>query len=71
LRADEKTVAVDVSIEVDAGTVVLAGIVATTGERDRAAEVVASVPGVVRVDNLLNSMSGGLGRRMFPSGLTQ
>lgn len=71
LRADEKTAEVDVSITVDAGVVTLAGIVATPGERDRAAVNVAAVAGVTKVENALNSMSGGLGRRMFPSGLTR
>ncbi len=71
LRAEEKTAEVDVSIEVDQGRVVLAGIVATPAERDRAADVAAAVPGVMSVDNRLNSMSGGIGRRMFPSGLTR
>src|SRR5258706_504851 len=71
LRADEKTAEVDVSIEVEAGVVRLAGIVATPGERDHAGDVVAAVPGVAKVENALNSMSGGIGRRMFPSGLTR
>ena len=71
LRADEKTAEVDVSIMVDAGVVTLAGIVATPGEKDRAAANVAAVAGVIKVENALNSMSGGLGRRLFPSGLTR
>ncbi len=71
LRADEKTAEVDVSIEAEAGLVVLAGIVATPAERDRAGDVAAAVTGVVKVDNKLNSMSGGIGRRLFPSGLTR
>ena len=71
LRADEKTAEVDASITVDAGVVTLAGIVATPGEKDRAAANVAAVAGVIKVENALNSMSGGLGRRLFPSGLTR
>ena len=71
LRADEKTAEVDVSITVDAGVVTLAGIVVTPGEKDRAAANVAAVAGVIKVENALNSMSGGLGRRLFPSGLTR
>jgi cytidylate kinase len=71
LRANEKTAAVDVAIDVEAGVVTLSGIVATPSELAAAADVAAAAPGVVKVINALNSMSGGVGRRIFPSGLTR
>lgn len=71
LRANDATAETDVAIDVSAGAVVLSGIVATPGERDRASDVAAAVAGVGTVDNQLNTMSGGPGRRIFPSGLTR
>ena len=65
LRADRRTMDVDVTIEACAGRVVLRGIVASGAERKRACEVVAGVRGAREVVDELRAMSGGLGR--FPS----
>ncbi len=53
LRADERTHEVKVSIESRAGHVTLSGIVFSDDERNLTQAVVASVPGVVDIDNQL------------------
>ena len=70
-RAQPDTQEVDVSVTASAGGVMLEGMVANAGERQRCEEIAGAVSGVSRVDNRLRSMSGGVGRRIFPSGLTQ
>lgn len=53
LRSDERTHEVKVSIDSSAGRVTLSGIVFSESERDLTQSVVASVPGVVDIDNQL------------------
>jgi len=64
LRADEATRGVDITVESDAGKLVLRGIVADSREKDASAAVAAAVPGVVSVDNQLRTMAGS---RLFAS----
>ncbi len=64
LRADETTRGVDITVESDAGKLVLRGIVADAREKDASAAVAAAVPGVVSVDNQLRTMAGS---RLFAS----
>ncbi len=64
LRADEATRGVDITVESDAGKLVLRGIVADAREKDASAAVAAAVPGVVSVDNQLRTMAGS---RLFAS----
>ena len=64
LRADEATRGVDITVESDAGKLVLRGIVADAREKDASAAVAAAVPGVVGVDNQLRTMAGS---RLFAS----
>ncbi len=64
LRADETTRGVDITVESDAGKLVLRGIVADAREKDATAAVAAAVPGVVSVDNQLRTMAGS---RLFTS----
>lgn len=64
LRADETTRGVDVTVESDAGKLVLRGIVADAREKDASGAVAASVVGVVSVDNQLRTMAGS---RLFAS----
>jgi cytidylate kinase len=64
LRADETTRGVDVTVESDAGKLVLRGIVADAREKDASAAVAAAVVGVVSVDNQLRTMAGS---RLFAS----
>jgi cytidylate kinase len=64
LRADETTRGVDITIESDAGKLVLRGIVADAREKDASGAVAAAVPGVVSVDNQLRTMAGS---RLFAS----
>jgi cytidylate kinase len=64
LRADETTRGVDVTVESEAGKLVLRGIVADAREKDASGAVAAAVPGVVSVDNQLRTMAGS---RLFAS----
>lgn len=64
LRADETTRGVDVTVESDAGKLVLRGIVADAREKDASSAVAAAVAGVVSVDNQLRTMAGS---RLFAS----
>jgi cytidylate kinase len=58
LKADATTHDVSITLEADAGRVVLRGIVVSADEHAQAASVVAAVPGVTSVDNQLRLMSG-------------
>jgi cytidylate kinase len=58
LRAHRATREVDISVEADAGALVLRGIVVSADEFDESAVVAAAVPGVSAVDNQLRLMSG-------------
>jgi cytidylate kinase len=58
LKADATTHDVGITLEADAGRVVLRGIVVSADEHAQAASVVAAVPGVTAVDNQLRLMSG-------------
>lgn len=71
LRANASTAHVDVTVAVSKGTVTLSGIVSNPAEHDHSTEVVAAVNGVTKVENQLASMTGGLGARLFPSGLAR
>ena len=64
LRADERTAAIDVSIEASEGRVLLRGIVVNDKEKALCREVVERVPGVKALDDELRTMAGGL--RRFP-----
>ena len=64
LRADEATRGVDITVESDAGKLVLRGIVADAREKDASGAVAAAVAGVVSVDNQLRTMAGS---RLFAS----
>ena len=64
LRADETTRGVDITVESDAGNLVLRGIVADVREKDASGVVAAAVTGVVSVDNQLRTMAGS---RLFAS----
>lgn len=65
LRADPRTTAIDVTVEVDAGHLRLRGIVVDKREKELVSEVLAKLAGVKGVDDGLRTMAGGLGR--FPS----
>lgn len=71
LRANSATSHVDVTVATSKGTVTLSGIVSNPGEHDHSTEVAAAVNGVTKVENQLASMTGGLGGRLFPSGLAR
>lgn len=58
LKAHPATHAVDITLEADAGALVLRGIVVTVDEHAQAGIVAAGVPGVGTVDNQLRLMSG-------------
>lgn len=64
LRADERTSGVDITIDSDAGQVVLRGIVVDAREKEASAAVAAGVAGVAAVDNQLRVMAGS---RLFAS----
>ena len=64
LRADDATRDVDVTIEASAGRLRLRGVVFSAAERDAAARIAGSVPGVAGVDNELRVMAPS---RRFPS----
>jgi cytidylate kinase len=58
LKAHPATHAVDITLEADAGRLMLRGIVVNAEEHGQSASVAASVPGVSAVDNQLRLMSG-------------
>jgi osmotically-inducible protein OsmY len=58
LKAHPATQAVNITLEANAGTLVLRGIVVTAEEHAQAGIVAAGVPGVGAVDNQLRLMSG-------------
>ncbi|HEY4998629.1 MAG TPA: cytidylate kinase family protein [Usitatibacter sp.] len=55
LRRDERTKTTDFTVQCDAGTVKLLGVVDTQDQAKAAGDVAASVEGVVRVDNQLKA----------------
>ena len=71
LRAHADTSHVDVTIVAVGGAVTLSGIVSSPLEHDYCGDVASAVAGVTRVNNQLGAMSGGLGGRIFPGGLTR
>ena len=64
LRADERTEAIDISIQVSGGRVTLSGIVVDDREKALCRAVVEGVKGVTAIDDELRTMAGNLGR--FP-----
>jgi osmotically-inducible protein OsmY len=64
LKADERTRAVNVTIDSAAGRVALRGMVASADELAATAQVAAATPGVTGLDNHLRVMAGS---RRFPS----
>ena len=71
LRARAETSDVDIAVVVKSGALTLSGIVSSQRERDHCVEVASGVAGVTRVENRLGTMTGGIGGRIFPSGLTR
>jgi cytidylate kinase len=65
LKADPRTSAIDIAIEVAKGHVKLRGIVVDEREKALVREVVEKLPGVSGIDDELRTMTGGLYR--FPS----
>ena len=57
LRADDAARHVDITIDASAGQLTLRGVVLNAAERDAAARVAGSVPGVAGVDNELRVMA--------------
>jgi hypothetical protein len=57
LRRDERTNATQITVECDAGTLRLLGVVDTQAEANAAAEVAAAVEGVRQLDNQLKAAS--------------
>jgi cytidylate kinase len=58
LKADPDTRDVDITLESDAGWLVLRGIVVSGAEYEQVERIAAAVPGVVAVDNQLRLMTG-------------
>ena len=71
LRARAETSDVDIAVVVKSGALTLSGIVSSQRERDHCVEVASGVAGVTKVENRLGTMTGGIGGRIFPSGLTR
>lgn len=71
LRANADTSHVDIVITASKGALTLSGIVSSPRETDYCVEVASAVAGVTGIDNQLGAMSGGLGARIFPGGLTR
>ena len=65
LRADERTSAIDIVVEVEGGAVTLRGIVVDEREKGLCEEIVSQLHGVKSVANELRTMAGGLYR--FPT----
>lgn len=64
LRSDERTVGIEVDIQVRGGEVTLRGIVVDEREKALCEQVVREIPGVKSVRDELRTMAGGLSR--FP-----
>ena len=64
LRADERTEAIDISLQASGGRVTLSGIVVDDREKALCRAVVEGVKGVTSIDDELRTMAGNLGR--FP-----
>lgn len=62
LRRDERTKETSITVECDAGTAKLFGVVDTEAEAEAAAEMAAAVEGVTRVDNQLKAASSAASR---------
>ena len=62
LRRDERTKETRITVECDAGTAKLLGVVDTEAEAQAAAEMAAAVEGVTRVDNQLKAASSAASR---------
>jgi cytidylate kinase len=62
LRRDPRTTGTSITVESDAGRVKLAGVVATQGEANAAAEVTAAVEGVKDLDNQLKPTNSATSR---------
>ena len=71
LRAHADTLDVDLTVVVVKGALTLSGIVSNPRERDHCIEVASRVAGVTKVENQLGTMTGGIGGRIFPSGLAR
>ncbi len=65
LRADPRTVGIDIVVDVEGGVVTLRGIVVNDAEKALCEEIVSRLPGVKSVVDQLRTMAGGLYR--FPS----
>jgi len=65
LRADPRTVGIDIVVDVEGGVVTLRGIVVNDAEKALCEEIVSRLPGVISVVDQLRTMAGGLYR--FPS----
>ena len=65
LKADPRTAAIDIVVEVKAARMTLRGIVVDENEKGLSAEIVSKLPGVKGLANELRTMAGGLYR--FPS----
>jgi len=65
LRADSRTSAIDIVVEVTNGRVTLRGIVVDQDEKALCEEIISKLPGAQGVENELRTMAGGL--RRFPS----
>jgi cytidylate kinase len=62
LRRDARTKETSITVECDAGTAKLLGVVDTEAEAEAAAEMAAAVEGVTRVDNQLKAASSAASR---------
>jgi cytidylate kinase len=67
LKADARSAAIDIALEVKSGRLKLRGIVVDDREKALVKEVVQPLPGVKGIDDELRTMAGGLYR--FPSQL--
>ena len=65
LRADPRTAAIDITVEVTAARIRLRGIVVDDREKALVQEVMQALPGVAGIEDELRTMAGGLYR--FPS----
>jgi cytidylate kinase len=62
LRRDDRTKETSITVECDAGTAKLLGVVDTEAESEAAAEMAAAAEGVTRVDNQLKAASSAASR---------
>jgi hypothetical protein len=65
LKADPRTQAIDITVEVKSGRITLRGIVVDDREKALTKEVLQSLTGVAGIEDELRTMAGGLYR--FPS----